>query len=241
MLFQLPSEWLANPMISNYLRALHIQVPHVRKVKGILSLENMYYVSKTLDKFDNALVYRAAFLLSFYGFLRISNLVAPTVSSFDVDRQLCYRDVIMGSESVSVYLRWAKNLQRCDQSHVVHLPVMKNVYLCPYRALSALFQSQHYTPYDPVIKFPVGPVLESHLRKRFTLMLKILQLPTAALTYHALRRSGASLAFNNNVSFEGIKSQGSWQSDAVWQYLFANSHRAKEVANMFTALPMDFE
>ena len=84
-------------------------------------------------------------------------------------------------------------------------------------------------------------MLEAHLRKRFSFILKMLQLPTTILTYHALRRSGASLAFNNNLSFEGIKSQGSWQSDAVWQYLFANSYRAKEVANMFEALPVNVE
>ena len=78
-LYRLPSQWLSNTMISNYLLwALHIQIPHVKKQKGVLSLEDMYNISVALEKFDNAPVYRCAFLLSFYGFLRISNLVAPT-------------------------------------------------------------------------------------------------------------------------------------------------------------------
>ena len=118
---------------------------------------------------------------------------------------------------------------------------MEKLYLCPYRALSALFQSQSYQAWDPVIKFHNAPVLKLHLRKRFAFVLKILQLPCSTLSYHALRHSGASLAFNNNVSFEEIKLQGSSQSDAVLQYLFSNSQRAKEVANtvqitLFTVL-----
>ena len=77
LLYQLPSEWLSNNLISNYLRAIHIQVPTVRKPKSVLSLGDMYNISVMLEKFNHPLVYRSAFL-SFYGFLRISNLVAAT-------------------------------------------------------------------------------------------------------------------------------------------------------------------
>ena len=113
---------------------------------------------------------------------------------------------------------------------------MSNPYLCPYRSLLALFESQIYYPQDPIIKMHSHHVIESQLRKRLSLVLKVCGLPVESITYHALRRSAASIAFNNNVSFEGIKSHGSWQSDAVWQYLFANSQKAREVANMFQSV-----
>ena len=57
----------------------------------------------------------------------------------------------------------------------------------------------------------------------------MLQLPVASLAFHSLRRSGASLVLNNNVSFECIRAPGAWQSDAVWQYLFSNSQKARAV------------
>ena len=44
------------------------------------------------------------------------------------------------------------------------------------------------------------------------------------------------MAFNNNVSMEGTKNHGAWNSDAVYQYLFANSHCVREVPDMFKAL-----
>ena len=75
-LYQLPAEWLGNTLISNYLRALHIQVPTTKRPKSVLSLHDVYNVSVMLEKLDHPLVFRSAILLAFYGFLRISNLVS---------------------------------------------------------------------------------------------------------------------------------------------------------------------
>ena len=73
-LYQLPNEWLSNVLISNYLRAIHIQVPHVSKPRSVLSLTDIGNISVVLQKFDNPLVYRCAFLLSFYGPLELQPL-----------------------------------------------------------------------------------------------------------------------------------------------------------------------
>ena len=163
---------------------------------------------------DSAVVYRAAILLSYYGFFRISNLVPPIQHSFDVHRQLTREDVSLLTDCVRVHLKWAKNLQKADQSHDVYLPRMDSAWLCPHATLSQLFSSQFYSPKDPVIKNNGLPLIKSQLRSRFALVLKMLQLPVASLTFHSLRRSEASVAFNNNVSFEGIRAHGAWQSDA---------------------------
>ena len=41
----------------------------------------------------------------------------------------------------------------------------------------------------------------------------------AGLSFHALRRTGMTLAFANQVPMEAIRAHGAWASDAVWQYL----------------------
>ena len=74
-LYQLPIECMDNPMIGNYLKALQIQVPHVKKQKLTLSLQDMYNISVLCQQFDHPVVYRVAFLLSFYGFLHTSNQI----------------------------------------------------------------------------------------------------------------------------------------------------------------------
>ena len=113
---------------------------------------------------------------------------------------------------------------------------MRDELFCPYRALLQLFNMQPYHDSDLVIKLSNTPFTEVLLCKRLSLVLKTLGLPTSSLTYHSLRRSGTSVAFNNNVSFDGIHSQGGWQSDAVWHYLFVNSAKAREVPHMFQQL-----
>ena len=89
-----------------------------------------------------------------------------------------------------------------------------------------------------MIKVGNVPLTEAHLRRRLNVVMKMLNLLYEILTYHCLRRSGASIAFNKNGSFECIKSQGAWSSDAVWQYLFASSGRVQEVSQMFQQVEM---
>ena len=38
-------------------------------------------------------------------------------------------------------------------------------------------------------------------------------------TFHAFRRSGASIEFNQDVKLEHIKQHGHWRSESVWIYL----------------------
>ena len=113
---------------------------------------------------------------------------------------------------------------------------MKNALLCPCECILALVKQQRHAPRDPLIKSTKGVFTEAMLRRRWVMVLKMLHLPHESLTFHALRRSGASVAFNNDVSMESIKNHGAWNSDAVYQYLFANSQRVREVPNMFKAL-----
>ena len=177
-------------------------------------------------------------MLSFYGFLRISNLVAATRQAFDKDRQLCRRDVTITPEGLLVYLKWAKNLQRADQSHIICLPKMRNPLLCLVVTMSTLFSLQAYDLDDLVIKVGHEPLTQSHLQRRLNSVIKSLGLSQDKLTYHALWHSGASLAQNNNVNFECIKSQGAWSSDSIWQYLFSLSEKIKEVPCMFQSLEL---
>ena len=188
-------------------------------------------MSAVLQQFDYPHVYFAAFT-SFYGFLRISNLVAPTQHSFDHARQLTRADISFTQSRVRLFLKWAKNLQKAQQSNMVMLPRMMNPLLCPVQILSTLFSSQVFAPSDPVIKV----LTEAQFRKRLHLVLTVLNLPTASLTYHSLRRSGASLAFNHKVDFGAIKTHGAWGSDAIYKYLLSNSDSIQQVPRMFQEL-----
>ena len=129
--FQHPVLWLEHAMIRNYLRSLQLNVPTVHRPKDTINLQDFCSISVLLQQFDQPLLYRAAFALSFYGFLRISNVVPPSKKTFDATRQLTRGDVTFSSQGVKLFIKWAKNLQRTQQSQVILLPIMSNPLICP--------------------------------------------------------------------------------------------------------------
>ena len=56
------------------------------------------------------------------------------------------------------------------------------------------------------------------------------------LFFHAFRRSGASLAFQNHTSIQDIKAHGTWESDTVWQYIVQEGLTHDGVSNRFEEL-----
>ena len=125
-------------MIANYLRLLHITVPTQQKPKDTITLQDFYNIVWVLQGSDEPIVYRAAFALSFYGFLRISNLVPATKQTFDPCRQLTRSDITFTPEGVRVFLKWAKNLQKTQQSQVIMLLSMNNHIISTYHILQTL-------------------------------------------------------------------------------------------------------
>ena len=79
------------------------------------------------------------------------------------------------------------------------------------------------------------PLTESRVRKYmyFSLVLQKLGLEESNFTFHSFRRSGATLAFNQNVSLQNIKAQGTWTSDAVWAYISQDFQVSDEVETSF--------
>jgi hypothetical protein len=60
-----------------------------------------------------------------------------------------------------------------------------------------------------------------------------------SLSFHSLRRSGASLAFASGIPFQSIQAHGTWSSDALWVYIDAGARDAsvpRLFASVFGAL-----
>ena len=60
--------------------------------------------------------------------------------------------------------------------------------------------------------------------------------PADFITFHSLRRSGASLAFNHNVPLQDIQRHGTWTSDCVWRYVTDSVDCGSNVAATFATL-----
>ena len=83
---------------------------------------------------------------------------------------------------------------------------------------------------------PVHQGIPTLVLLNFSTILKKLQLQQSHITFHSLRRSGATLAFNSKVPIQDIQSHGIWMSDCVWSYITQNHQASDRVALTFQSL-----
>ena len=161
-------------------------------------------------------------LISFFAFLRISNVAPHSAKQFDPLVHFLRKDVIFCSPGAHLILKWTKTLQDHKLHHLVQIPALDNVHLCPVRALRALFDSRQLSPEAPLFvtsSYTHLPILDSHIRNALRSILRTLNLPLDGFSFHTFRRSGATFVFDHNVSIQNIMIHGSWRSSAVWIYL----------------------
>ena len=90
--------------------------------KGVLSISQIHIFFQIDAALPHYYPYALAFSLGLFAYLHISNLVPPTESSFDANRQLVLADIKCEPDGLALHLKWAKNLQRSDQYHIVRVP-----------------------------------------------------------------------------------------------------------------------
>ena len=115
-----------------------------------------------------------------------------------------------------------KSLQESSAHHFVQVPLLSNPLLCPVQALKKLLASRKLSPQAPLFahaEFPYFPVIDTTFRQGLKQILQYIGIPLLGHGFHAFCRSGATLAFDNNVQIQDIMAHGLWKSSAVWQYL----------------------
>ena len=152
----------------------------------------------------------------------MSNIATHSTKQFSVDRHFLRQDVIFGPPGAHLVVKWTKTLQDHRSHHVIQLPEISNPLLCPIRALKKLLNSRPLPHHYPLFANnfpPYTQVIDSHIRDALKKVLTHKNIPTQGHSFHAFRRSGATLAFDNNVSLQNIMSHGLWRSSAVLIYL----------------------
>ena len=117
---------------------------------------------------------------------------------------------------------------------------MSNVKICPVKALQGMIRTMNLAHSDPL--FMIHEIGHKKILTAFnvrSVLAKTVQkmgLYPQEFGFHAFRRSGASLAFNDNVPLEYIKVHGHWKSNAVWTYLKNAPKTAAVVTGTFQNL-----
>ena len=194
---------------------------------------------RTCDRLQDPLLYTAIFLTAFFAFLRMSNIAPHSRVKFDPGRHLLRQDVIFASPGAHILLKWSKTMQNRIAHQFVQICQLLDMNLCPVTALKALLQSRPLPCTAPLFvhaKLGCLLVVDTSIREALKSVLSHIGLPSSGFGFHAFRRSGATVAFDNQVPLEHIMAHGLWRSEAVWNYLQTSSVAPSSVPLAFASL-----
>ena len=127
-------------------------------------------------------------------------------------------------------------MQLGNQARLLKLPKLEND-ICPYNALKTCLQLVPGDKNQPLFQFRLhgrwSPLTDNQVRRHLRNILSLLGKDTNFVTFHSFRRSGASFAFNHNVSLQDIQRHDTWTSDAVWRYVTDSMDVDCQVADTF--------
>ena len=237
LIYGLQAEALDDKRIKYYIKSLKVNRQLSVVKRNIIDIPTLKTLIQVCLGLGNPKVYKALFLCAFFRFFQLSNLKPHTVNGFDPLRQFLGGDVIFGKKKVLLLLKWSKTLQNRDQVHTVVLPKLKDPNICPFRALRDIYQLYNPAHNEPLFQFPTTKgwvhLTDSRVRKHLATMNLTMSLPKNFYTFHAFRRSGASLAYQSNASIQQIKDHGTWTSDCIWRYIAMSKDAGQQVADVF--------
>ena len=93
--FKIDHSALSHYTISRYLRSLSINSSFRPTPRIVFDIHTLYKISTLCDSLNDPILFRAIFLVAFYGFLRMSNIAPHSSKSFSQDFHFLRQDVIL--------------------------------------------------------------------------------------------------------------------------------------------------
>ena len=201
-------------------------IPNQRLPVSINMLNQLCTLSTSLGPLG--IVLKCAILLSFFGFLRQSNLAPASSSAFDPTRHTCRADVITHPPGLVIILKWTKTMQSSSRTHLVPIPAIPNHPLCPVQAFRDMDTAIPASgPNSPLLLLRNQhnkriPLCLDKLNQAFKVLITSAGYSHKQFSFHSLRRGGATTSYHAGIDFSHIKQHGAWNSDAFWQYISAD-------------------
>ena len=227
--------------IKLFQRSLALNKKFTVKIKKIIDVNLLNKIVDICDTMWMGQIFKALYLIAFFSFLRISNLVPHKISAFSPLEQLTRGDVFFAPPGLHIIVKWSKTMQTRDSIKILKLPSLNASPLCPVRALKNLLLLTPGHQDSPLFQIKNDkaqwlPLTDTKARRNFSQILLRLGLQESSMSLHTFRRSGATLAFNSNVSIQNIQSHGTWTSDCVWRYIIQDHQASQQVADVFQSL-----
>ncbi|XP_068753335.1 uncharacterized protein, partial [Montipora capricornis] len=188
----------------------------------------------------------ALFLVAFFSFLRISNLVPYALADCHSDSAYFLRrqDVSITASGAVLRVYRTKTIQFKQRALEIPLPFIPNSVLCPVTALNRYLCTVPNLPSSPL--FIVNqdgffrPLFAAHFNRFFKACINTVGLKPEHFSSRSFRQGGATFAFNCGAPTEFIKAQGDWRSDAYLVYLKLSTKKKLDILQAISARLSNF-
>ena len=215
-LYDLDITGLMHRKIHLFVKSVSMNSKYFPRYKATFTIETLSKLVHACDKIMYGKVYKAVFLLSNFGFLRLSNIAPASSKSFDETRHFLRSDVIFGPPGAHIVLKWAKAMQSSHSHQIVQIPLLPLFPICPTSALKDLLAFVPASKNSPLFLIPkpsglvilTSPMISSILSS----LLRSLHLNPSCYRFHSFRRSAVSWAADHNVPLQNLQAHGGWAS-----------------------------
>ena len=183
----------------------------------------------------------ALFLVAFFSFLRISNLVPYASADCHADNAyfLKRQDVYFTASGAVLRVYRTKTIQFKQHVLDIPLPFIPNSILCPVTALKKYFCTVPALDSLPLFIVQHGrslkPILATHFNRFFKSCITTVGLEPDSFSSRSFRQGGATFAFNCGAPTEFIKEQGHCRSDAYLVYLILSTKKKLDILQALSA------
>ncbi|XP_054854861.1 integrase/recombinase xerD homolog [Eublepharis macularius] len=164
-----------------------------------------------------ARLFRAAFMVAFYGAFRVSEIVAGSRSDTS-GRALAASDLTCSPRLVTITLRRSKTDQR-GRGSTVTLRAARRRVLCPVRAVRAFLDCRPLGPGPLFIHEDGSPLSRYQFSSVLRACLLAAGLPPMQFGSHSFRIGAATVAAGLGLPPSVIQSIGRWRSSAFRSYI----------------------
>lgn len=171
------------------------------------------------------IMFRATFLLAFFGFLRVGEFTSPSKSA-DASRIIARKDIKFHSEGMIVNLRFSKTDQR-GVSYPLSFAKASNAAFCPVVAVSKFIEIRGQIEGPLFIHFNRTTLTRHQFASVLKMGIRGLGLPTSEFTSHSFRIGAATSAAMCGLSDSEIQALGRWKSSSFKLYIRPNHFNSK--------------
>ena len=238
IIYDLPYQPWEHPKVKYFVKSIKLTRPMALPKRNIIDIQTLKTIIAYTQKFPDHLVYKAVFLTAFFGFFRLSNITPHAISEFDYTRHFTGGggDVFFRDKEVQLLLKWSKTMQYRNEYKLVSSPKLGASTICPYRALRNIMDLYKPGQESPLFQVQTSAgwqvLTDSRVRKVLATINQYMRLPSNFYTFHAFRRSGASLAYEIDTPVKEIKDHV-MASDCVWRYIPPEATAGHQVSFKF--------